>query len=155
MRIPTELEHFVTWDSAFDITFFDDNFESLNKFNEFYIGSRMYFQIAWTENTTTNFPIEFYTDSCKVSDDVSKMSFNIIKYGCGASIIDAQLLSTGAYQSQNIRWGFRSFQFSNNPAADMRIDCTIQFCLKSERNQGTCGFDPISKVCPDGYSPPI
>lgn len=147
-----ELEHFVTWDSAIDITFFDSNsFQFPNEMNAFYLGTRLFFEIAWTETVTEDFPIEFYTDVCTVSDNISQMSFSIIKSGCGASIIETELMSDSPYQSNEIRWAFRSFQFTNNLESDMRIDCNVNFVLKETR---IIHYNPYNKKCPAGYLPP-
>ncbi len=84
------IEHYVTWDSDFDITFFDENFQKKNSENNFFLGTQLFFEIAWKEDFSKNYPLEFYTESCVISDAVSQMSFNIIKKGCEAEIINVQ-----------------------------------------------------------------
>jgi hypothetical protein len=54
-------------------------------FNQFYLGSKLYFEIAWKEDFSKDFPIEFYADECTIADPVTRTSFPMIKYGCAAS----------------------------------------------------------------------
>lgn len=155
-EIPTSdrvLDQFVSWDSTFELKFFEKTFNSPMDPETFYLGSQMYFMAIWTEKFTEEFPVVFHLSECTIRDRTSDMSFDVIKEGCAATILWTTLLSETAYQKEKVKWSYRSFQFAKDQtAADMTLDCEVKFCLDKDRIDGKC--IPYPDTCPDGYIQP-
>ena len=91
---------------------------------------------------------------CTIRDRASGATFDVIKEGCGASIIVTNLMSENAYQRERVNWSYRSFQFNKDQtAADMTLDCEVSFCLERDRKNGDCL--PYAHECPSGYKKPV
>lgn len=54
------LDSFVSWDSTFDLKFFDQSYTEPMNPDTFFLGSTMYFSAIWKERFTEEFPVEFH-----------------------------------------------------------------------------------------------
>ena len=66
-RHSSDIEKFVSWDSTFDITFFEnDDFQKNLPAADLFIGDTLYARASWRQTFKESFPVEFYIDYCSV-----------------------------------------------------------------------------------------
>lgn len=141
-RSGTTTETFVEWDSDISLSFFNtSSFTHPIDPVGLTMGTSIYFQLTWADRTS-DFPVRFYADKCTVTDVMHGKSFDIIQNGCGTTLTKTKLVSNSYYQPMVLRFSYQSFAFETEPATyQMKISCSLKFCLSKDIEAATCGFD--------------
>ena len=97
-------------------------------------------------------PVQFYATECTVSDiNTPTLQFAVIENGCLSQVVVTERLSE-IYAGDLLKFSFKSFTFTRGEGSfNLRLSCTIRFCLKDDITTGECGYDPTG--CTAGYVP--
>jgi len=134
----TAVESLGNWGDSLQLKYYQTNaFQNELDANgrSVFIGATMFVQSEWSV-TTMGGILEYYIDTCTVTDKSTNIAVEIVKTTCYSATVGAEPLgaaaandATGKIVQQFSQFQYTSFSFDTSASDDQELSCLVKFCV--------------------------